>query len=297
MGSVLSKGQLLPAKATSEIKNLVRGTSSLAKMCEAKPISFVGNDVFTFNFDSEASFVGENGVKPNGGGTVGKVTIKPYKVVYGLRASDEFIRGSKEYQLDIMQQFKDGFVAKLARALDIGAMHGINPATSTAATTIIGDNHFDHDVTAITPASGATANDKIEAAIAAVQAANHEVTGIVMSPALKLALAQMKKSDNTPYFPELQWGNSPEAVNGLATHVNSTVAVGNVDDAIVGNFKDMFRWGMASDIMFRIFDTGNPDNSESGDLAALNQVYLRGEAYIGWAVLVPAAFSRIPVGE
>jgi len=295
MGAVLSKGQLFNSEMTGEVKNLVRGFSSLAKMSESRPISITGSDVFTYNFDNEASIVGENELKPAGGATVGRVTIRPVKVVYQHRVSDEFMR-SAERRIDLLAEFQTAFAKSVARQIDIGAFHGINAATGKASPAI-GDNHFDHDVTAITPASGATANDKIEAAISAVQGANHEVTGIIMSPVMKQSLAQMKKTDGTPYFAELQWGSSPEAVNGLATSINNTVAVGNVDAAIVGNFRDMFRWGMASDILFRVFDVGNPDNSAAGDLAALNQLLLRGEVYVGWAVIDPAAFSRIPVGE
>ena len=43
---------------------------------------------------------------------------------------------------------------------------------------------------------------------------------------------------------------------------------------------------------------GNPDNdTELGDLKGHNQVYLRGEADIGWGILDPTAFAHIKAAE
>ena len=45
-----------------------------------------------------------------------------------------------------------------------------------------------------------------------------------------------------------------------------------------------------------VIEYGNPDNSDAGDLKGHNQVYIRGEAYIGWAILIPKAFALIAAG-
>ena len=97
-------------------------------------------------------------------------------------------------------------------------------------------------------------------------------------------------------FPELAWGSQPATIKGLPVDTNSTVSFGTntVDNAIVGNFRDFFRWGVAKDIPIEIIEYGNPDNdANAGDLKGHNQIYLRGEMYIGWGILVPAAFARI----
>ena len=68
----------------------------------------------------------------------------------------------------------------------------------------------------------------------------------------------------------------------------------NLNRAYVGNFRDYFRWSYAKNVEIRVIPYGNPDNDVSaGDLAGHNQVYLRGEAYIGWVILVPATFARV----
>lgn len=292
MPAALTKGSLFPSVLITDLKNLVRGKSSLARLSQQQPISFNGNTQFTFNLDSEANFVGERGVKTNGGATVEPVTIQPYKVEYGYRVSDEFLIAKEEAKIDTLRAFNEGFSAKLARALDIGAIHGVNPRTGNIYTGF-GDNYFDNKVTQ-TVARTNSANADMESAIALVQGNEHEVTGAAMSPAFKLALSQLTKSDGTPYYPDLQWGNMPESINGLPVDSNSTISFGSSDDAVlVGNFRDYFRWGIARDVVLDIIRYGNPDNSEDGDLAAHNEVFIRAEAYIGWGILVPDAFALI----
>lgn len=61
MANVLSRGSLFPKELTNEMFNLVRGKSSLARLCGATPIPFNGETVFTFNFDREIDIVAENG--------------------------------------------------------------------------------------------------------------------------------------------------------------------------------------------------------------------------------------------
>ncbi len=296
MPNVVNKGALLPPEIATGMINLVRGKSSLARLSQARPVSFNGNEYFTFNFDNEVSIVGESAAKVNGGVTVAPVTVRPYKFEYGARFSDEFMIASEEYQMDVLRQFSEGFAAKAARGMDIAAIHGLNPRTG-AASAVVGTNHFDAAVTQ-TATITADANADVETAIALVQAQEHDVTGMAMAPAFRSALAQLKKSgtSNEPMFPELGWGAAPGVINGLPVDTNSTVSfgTGTKDRAIVGNFRDFFRWGFARGISIEIIEYGNPDNdATAGDLKGHNQIYIRGECYIGWGILLPAAFARI----
>lgn len=296
MGTTLTKGTLFPPVLVDEMINLVRGKSSLARLCGASPIPFNGETIFTFSFDNEVDIVAENGAKSNGGGTIGTKSVSPIKIEYGMRVSDEFRFASEEVQLQYLRAFAEGWAAKAARGLDIMALHGINPRTKTAAANTIGDNHFDHDVTQTVNFAAATPEDNIAAAIGLVEGNEHEVTGLIMSPALKSALAVLKRgsTSNELMFPELAWGANPGTINGLPVDSNSTVSFNsNEDRGIVGNFRDFFRWGYSRQLPIEVIEYGNPDNSEAGDLKGHNQVYLRGEAYIGWKVLDPTAFARI----
>lgn len=296
MGSVLSKGSFFPPELSSELFNLVRGKSSLAVLSQQAPIPFNGTQMFTFNFDNEVDVVAENGPKSNGGGAITPKSIVPIKIEYGMRVSDEFLYASEEYQLNILRAFSEGFAARAARGIDIMAMHGLNPRTKAPATGTIGDKHFDAQVDQ-TVNRTSSANADVESAVALVVGNEHEVTGAAMSPTFKSALAAETYATNgLPMFPELGWGGEPETIRGLRVNFNGTVSFGNtpVDHAIVGNFRDYFRWGIAKDVGIEVIRYGNPDNdAEAGDLKGHNQVYLRGEMYVGWGILVPEAFARI----
>lgn len=298
MGSILSKGALFPAQLTNEMINLVRGKSSLAALSGATPVPFNGETVFTFSLDSEADLVAENGAKSNGGATIGTVTMQPVKIEYGMRISDEFKYASEEIQLQYLQAFAEGFAAKAARALDIMAIHGVNPRSRETASVLVNKN-FDDLVTQTVAYDADAPQDNVTAAINLVEGNEHEVTGMAMSPAFKSALAAVKTqaNSNVPLFPELGWGGDASRINGLRADSNSTVGFNSsADKALVGNFADYFRWGIARQIPVEVIEYGNPDNSELGDLKGHNQIYVRGEAYLGWAILVPAAFARIATG-
>lgn len=299
MGSTLTKGSLFPIELAEEMFNMVRGKSSLARLSGASPIPFNGERVFTFNFDKEVDLVAENGAKSNGGATITPVNITPVKIEYGMRVSDEFMYASDAARIQYLKAFAEGFASKAARALDIMAFHGVNPRTGETASSI-SSLSFDSVVSNTVTYDSSAPQDNVVSAIALVEAAEHEVTGLAMAPTFKSALAQLKKGSSSyePMFPELGWGSTVGAINGLPADSNSTVSFGgNADKAIVGNFRDFFRWGFAKEIPLKVIEYGNPDNdAEAGDLQGHNQVYLRAEAYLGWGILAPGAFSIVKSG-
>lgn len=299
MANVLSRGSNFPAELTNELFNLIRGKSALARLSGQMPLSMRGTQAFTFNFDKEVDLVAENGAKGNGGGVIAPVTIVPVKIEYGMRVSDEFKFASDEIRLEYLRAFNEGFANKAARGLDIMAFHGVNPRTGSASA-VIGTNSFDGKITQKVQGT-ANANNDMEAAIAAVMGNEHEVTGAAVSPTFKSALAALTYGTNgEPMFPELGWGSSPTTVRGLEFDTNSTVSFGNTvsagDLAFVGNFRDYFRYGIAKDITIEVIEYGNPDNdATAGDLKGHNQVYLRGEMYVGWGILDPSAFAKVQI--
>lgn len=287
MGAITTSTGFVQA-VSKEVFSKVKGHSSLAKLCASEPIPFSGIDIFTFSLDSEVAIVGEGDNKPAGNATIDPVTIKPIKVLYQHRVTDEFLKCSEEKALPMLQAFTDGFAKKIASGLDIMAMHGLNPATMTAATTAIGTNHFD-TVTAIT----GTADLEEDFEDAAAGIGDYDVTGIAISKACGKDLAKIKVNGVRQY-PEFRMGANPGALNGIACDVNATVskaATGVTPDAaIVGDFS-VFRWGFAEQMPMEVIEYGDPDGQ--GDLKRKNQVVLRAEAYIGWGILDKAAFRRI----
>ena len=291
MATELSKGTLFDPTLVTDLINKVKGKSSLAKLGTQQPIPFNGMKEFTFTMDSEIDIVAENGKKTHGGVSLAPVTIVPIKFEYGARVSDEFMYASEEAKVDILKAFNEGFAAKVSKGLDIAAFHGFNPRTGSAST-VVGTNHFDSMVTQTVNYAAASIDDNIEAAIALVEGSDGEVSGMALSPTARQALAALKNSSNERLYPELAWGGQPGTINGLAVDVNKTVSNGNVDEAIVGDFANMFKWGYAKEIPMKVIEYGDPDNSGK-DLQGYNQVYIRAEIYLGWGILDASSFARI----
>lgn len=301
--ATLSRGDNLPPEIVKDLFSKVKGKSTLATLCDHKPIPFNGRKEYTFSMDKEVDLVAENGAKSAGGVTIGTRTIVPVKVEYGARVSDEFMYGSEDAQLDILSAFNDGYAKKVARGLDFMAYFGINPRTGTAAAEVIGDNHFmskvtqsvEFDAEEIDPdTKTANPNAAVEAAVALVNGSEYDVNGFAMAPALRAALSAQTDKSGRSLFPELAWGAAPGAMKGVPTSVGVTLAKDNKLLGVLGDFAEGFRWGYAKEIPLKIIEYGCPDNDTSaGDLQGHNQVYLRCETYIGWAILIPEAFALI----
>ena len=290
--AVLSKGTLFDPELVTDLINKVKGKSSLAVLSKQVPVSFNGNKIFTFTLDKDVDVVAENGKKSEGGVSVEPVKIIPIKIEYGARISDEFLFAADEEKINVLKAFNEGFAKKVARGLDLMAMHGVNPRTKLAST-VIGTNHFDNLVSQKVVYTKAQVEENIESAIALVHGSNEVVSGMAMSTEMSSELAKLKVN-GVKQYPELAWGANPGSINGLPVDINTTVSEGidNKEKAIVGNFANMFKWGYAKEIPLEVIEFGDPDNSGK-DLKGYNQVYLRAEAYIGWGILDEKAFARI----
>ena len=218
------------------------------------------------------------------------ITIVPIKFEYGARVSNEFMYATEDAQLDILTAFNDGFAKKVAKGMDLAAMHGINPRTGTASV-VVGTNNFDSKVTQTVTFAEATPDDNLEEAIALVQV-DHDVTGMALSKKFGSAMSKVK-ANGMKLYPEFAFGASPATLNGIGVSVNNTVSGGTEKDhGIVGDFQNAFKWGYSKEIPLEIIEYGDPDNSGK-DLKGYNQVYLRAEIYLGWAIMMEKAFARI----
>lgn len=290
---VLNKGTLFDPVLVSDLFNKVKGESSLAKLSGQEPIPFNGQKEFIFTMENEIDVVAESGKKSHGGVSLEPIIITPIKIEYGARVSNEFMIASEEERINILKAFNDGFARKVARGLDLMAFHGVNPRTG-APTTVIGNNNFDAQVAQSIVSDLTDPNADVETAIATIHATDNEVTGMIMSPAFRSALAQQKDAQGLPMFPDLAWGNAPTDINGLRVEVNRTVSdmAANNARAYVGDFANYFKWGYSKQIPLKVIEYGDPDNS-GNDLQGYNQVYLRAEVFLGWGILDTEAFAVI----
>ena len=280
-----------PSDLIKEVFVAAQGKSSIAKLSGQTPVAFSGTDIMAFALDGEVNLVGEGAAKGAHTGENAVIQMVPLKVEYGQRVSDEFVKCSEEKQLDYLNAFKEGFARKIARGLDIMVMHGTNPATGSASA-LIGTNSFDTNtnVNTVTYVPGTPDPEgNIASAVAAL--GDYDLNGIAMDKTFSAALADLKVN-GVPQYPELGWGGQPDAIRGVPASINSTASAVTGKHAYLGDFEKAFKWGYAEVINFEVIEYGDPDNS-GHDLKGYNQVYLRAEAWIGWAILDGAAFARI----
>lgn len=290
MATITKTTNLFPAELVTEVFTKAKGHSSLAKLSNQTPIPFSGNTQMVFAMDGEASIVGEGENKPAGDASFKPVTITPVKFVYQHRLTDEFVNMSEKQQLPYLQAFADGFAAKIARALDISAFHGVNPSTKTAVSGLAAKN-FDMATIATVTTTAGKEDEDIDTAVQAITGEDGVVTGIAMAPAFSAALSKIK-ANGVVQYPEFRFGQNPEAFYGMASDVNNTVSFGASKDlAIVGDFQNAFKWGYTENVPCEIIEYGDPDGQ--GDLKRTNQIVLRAEAYIGWGILDTASFKKI----
>lgn len=289
MAETLQMGTMFAPEVVADLFNKVKGHSTLAQLSGQIPVAFTGSDIFTFSMDSEVNLVGEGDKKGAGGIKAEPVKIVPLKVEYGARVSDEFMYASEEKQLDILTAFNDGYSKKIARGLDIMAMHGVNPRDKQVST-LIGTKSFD-TATGVTKVDYIAGTEEAVLETAAAAIGEYDVTGFALSKTFGSELAKIKVN-GVPQYPEFRFGASPGALGGTACDVNSTVSFANKAVGYVGDFANGFKWGFAKDIPLEVIPYGDPDQTGK-DLKAYNQVYLRAETYIGWGILDPTAFAKI----
>jgi hypothetical protein len=106
----------------------------------------------------------------------------------------------------------------------------------------------------------------------------------------------MTKQNGEKLYPDFAFGGKPKNLGSYTLDINKTVATGDVDKGIVGDFANMFKWGYAKEIPMEIIQYGDPDNSGK-DLKGYNQIYIRAEAYVGWGILDGNSFARIVEAE
>ena len=79
-------------------------------------------------------------------------------------------------------------------------------------------------------------------------------------------------------------------VQGSANISHKASDATTTDQFLLGDFRNNFRWGFARQMPIEVIQYGDPDNT-GVDLKGSNQVAIRGEAYLGWAIFDPNAFA------
>lgn len=297
MGNPLRTSALDLANHTGEswVKNIRGGV--LAQLAPSAPDIKVGNtDHFTFTGTPKAELVGEGVSKSSNDGTPTKATVKTYKVQITYRFSNEVQWEDEDYQTGIVDALVGNVATALSRALDLVAIHGINPKTGEISSDVA--NYFDKagNGVARVVATGDVQAD-LETAASDLQEAGYTATGIALDPVFAGQLARKKDGENRPLYPELGLGFNFDSFMGLQAASSDTVS-GRQElessevsiQAIMGDFR-AFKWGVARQVPLELIEYGDPDGL--GDLKRTNEVAIRAESVFGFAIFDGAAFSII----
>lgn len=278
-------------------KNIRGGV--LSRLAPQDPQIKVGStDHFVFTGTPKAELVGESAAKSSMSGVPGKVVAKTYKVQVTYRFSNEVQWEDEDYQTGLVDQLVGNIAVALSRALDLIAIHGVNPLTGTVSGAVV--EYFRRAGNGVNVVEATNKpNADIIAAASALQGAGYVATGIALDPAYAGALARttVSDTDTRQLYPELGLGFQVDSFQGLQAASSDTVSgrqeLAEADAtvrALMGDFN-AFQWGVAREIPLEKIEFGDPDGN--GDLKRTNEIAIRAEAVLGFAIFDGAAFSLI----
>ena len=260
------------------------------------PQIMVGStDFFTFTGTPKAELVGEGANKSSMDGTPAKKTSKTYKVQLTYRFSDEVRYADEDYRLRLMEALAGNIATGVSRAIDLVAIHGINPLTGSVAGSVTDYITKSGNGTVINSTT-ATPEVDLDAAAAALQANGYAATGIALDPVYAGKLARAKKANGDRVFPELGLGFNIDRIAGIDAAVSNTVsatAETGVATGVGGIMADWnaFKWGIARNVPLHLIEYGDPDGA--GDLQRTNEIAIRAEVVFGFAILDDKAFAIV----
>lgn len=276
-------------------KNIKSGI--IGSLTPDDPQIMVGStDFFTFTGTPKAELVGEGGNKSSMDGTPAKKTSKTYKVQLTYRFSDEVRYADEEYRLRLMETLAGRIATGVSRAIDLVAIHGVNPLTGEVAESVADYITKSGNGTVINSTS-ATPEVDLDAAAAALQGYGYAASGIALDPVYAGVLARTKKTNGDRVFPELGLGFNVDRIAGIDAAVSNTVsgtAEGVASATGVGGIMadwNAIKWGIARNVPLHLIEYGDPDGA--GDLQRTNEIAIRAEVVFGFAILDDKAFAII----
>lgn len=283
----------LPNDMAEGIFKKAQTGSVIAQLSGAKPQKFGKQSVMVLTSAPKAEIVGEGADKSPTDSAYTTKVVSPIKLQVTMRFNQEVMWADEDAQIGVLQDLSENAGIALARALDLVAIHKLNPLTGTVSS-LVSDGIID------TTQSTTLANDKydvaVEQAVGQVIASGYTPTGLAMDPALSFGLSTMRDTTGRRLYPELGFGMSVSNFEGVSAAVSNTVSAGVEAKTasnllgIVGQF-DAVRWGVQRDIAAHLIEYGDPDGL--GDLQRKNQVAIRAEVVYGIGIMDLAAFAKI----
>ena len=288
----------LPTNIANGLFSKATTGSAIAVLSQQEPQSFGSITYPTLTGRPRAEYVGEGADKASTNATFGTKVVTPHKVQVTMRFNEEVLWADEDYQLGVLQTLSDESGTALARALDLGAFHGINPLTGTAIASIVVGDRIATTTNAVelTTATLTTPDVVLEQAAGLIIADGYQPNGIAFDPTYAWTIATARYADGRKKYPELGFGLDVSSFEGLRATASTTVsglpeASANTNvKAILGDWS-AFRWGVQRNVPVELIRFGDPDGQ--GDLKRKNQIALRSEIVYGWGVMDLDAFSVV----
>jgi hypothetical protein len=204
MAVLASSNITLPKNIAAGIWEKATTGSTVAQLSGAEPLQFGDTTVMTFNTRPRAEYVAEAGQKGSSSVAFGTKTITGKKVQVTLRFNEETDWADQDYQLGILSTVGNSMGDALARALDLGVYHAINPLTGTA---ISGLSENITDTTQSVEVAG-SADTEVESAAGLVIASGYVPNGIALDPKFAWTLATARYTDGRKKYPDLGFGTN-----------------------------------------------------------------------------------------
>lgn len=285
----------IPTQILDPWLNKVIYGSSIATLSASEPMKFGTGTTMVFDI-GEAEYVGEGSNKGASTITPTVKTVKPFKFHKTVRWSEEVMWADEDHQMNVVTQILDRIAPALARALDYGVFHGINPTGGTAVTAMT--DKLSATTNSVEIASGDKPYANLDAADQLLLATAYLPKDVALDPSFAAAFGAVRNGiSEQKLYPDLVYTTNPAGqLDGHRTSVSGTVGAVNVAGtatnvkAFVGDFSAI-RWGIQKELGLELIQYGDPDGQ--GDLKRNNQVAFRAEVVYGWAVADLGAFAKI----
>src|SRR4029077_4066230 len=203
-----TSGVTLPVNIASGLWSKTTTGSAVAALSGSEPMQFGNVTLMTFTAPPKAEYVAEAAQKGTSGGTFGTKTATPHKVHVTMRFNEEVQWAEDDYQLGVLKTLADAGATALARALDLGCLHGITPLTGTAFAGIVAGDRINTTTNRTEVVGASTADTEFETAAGLLIANGYTPNGVALDPKFAWTLSTARFADGRKKFPELGLGTA-----------------------------------------------------------------------------------------
>lgn len=294
MATLATSSLTIPTQMLDPFLGAISNGSAVASLSTQIPMKFGTGSTMTFSI-GEAEYVGEGASKGASTVTPTTKTVTPKKFHKTLRFNEEVLWADEDHQMGVVQDILEQIAPSLARALDFGIFHEINPTGGAVVAAMNGG------LTDTTNTVEYVAANKpyvsLDAADALVLADGFVPSGVALSPSYASLFSALRGTNSEQkLYPNFSLGVATSELDGHRASVSNTVnatSVIAVDTnvlAFVGDFNAI-RWGIQKQINLELIQYGDPDGG--GDLKRQNQVAFRSEIVYGWGIADLNAFAKV----